>query len=147
VSSGIWEKAGALTTAEWEQVACTPTTPSGSSRVRALSSRSRGSPGCITNGMDGSGYHHRASAAEVPTEARVLAAADVYQAMTQGRQHRPARSPDEAAETLTAEARAGRLDAECVRAVLEAAGGSAHVRGAWPAGLTDREMEHGLLRV
>ena len=42
--------------------------------------------------------------------------------MTQVRAHRPARSPDEAADILATEARAGRLDVDATRAVVEAAG-------------------------
>jgi DNA-binding NarL/FixJ family response regulator len=49
--------------------------------------------------------------------------------------------PPEAAEALREEARAGRLDAESVQAVLAAAGHRALRRTPWPAGLTDREVE------
>jgi DNA-binding NarL/FixJ family response regulator len=72
----------------------------------------------------------------------VLAAADTFQAMTQVRAHRPARSPDEAADLLAAEARAGRLDVEATRAVVEAAGARAdRMPRAQTAGLTERQVE------
>jgi DNA-binding NarL/FixJ family response regulator len=71
----------------------------------------------------------------------VLAAADVYQAMLEPRPHRPARSPDEAADELRAEARAGRLDDEAVQAVLGLAGHRVARRIEGPAGLTRREIE------
>jgi DNA-binding NarL/FixJ family response regulator len=72
--------------------------------------------------------------------ARVLAAADVFQAATQERAHRPGLAPEAAAAELTAEAAAGRLDPDAVRAVIEAAGQrAAPVRR--PAGLTARQVE------
>jgi HD-GYP domain-containing protein (c-di-GMP phosphodiesterase class II) len=75
-------------------------------------------------------------------EARVLAAADVFQAMTQARAHRPARSADEAGELLVAEGLAGRLDPDAVHAVLDAVGRRpARIRRKRPAGLTERQVE------
>jgi DNA-binding CsgD family transcriptional regulator len=92
--------------------------------------------------QDGSGYHRQATAATIPTDARLLATADAYQAMTQERPHRPALTPGAAAEQLGLEAVRGRLDPEAVRAVLDAAGHPpARVRPAWPAGLSDREVQ------
>jgi DNA-binding NarL/FixJ family response regulator len=92
--------------------------------------------------LDGSGYHRGAFGAQVPAGARVLAAADAFQAMTQDRPHRRGLAPEAAAAALAEEARAGRLDRECVRAVIEAAGQPPpKVRTAWPAGLSDREVE------
>jgi DNA-binding NarL/FixJ family response regulator len=92
--------------------------------------------------LDGSGYHRNAPAALLALPARLLAAADCYHALTEARPHRPARSPEEAAKTLEAEVSARRLDGEAVRAVLEAAGhGARKKRGAWPGGLSDREVE------
>ena len=80
-------------------------------------------------------------AAMLSMPARVLAAADVYHALTERRPHRPAYPPDAAAELLRAEARAGRLDPDAVNATLVAAG---HVvqaaRRDWPAGLSEREV-------
>jgi DNA-binding NarL/FixJ family response regulator len=70
----------------------------------------------------------------------VLAAADAYHAMTEPRPYRDALAPELAAETLTQEARRGRLDAQAVAAVLEAAGHRVP-RIERPAGLTDREAE------
>jgi HD-GYP domain-containing protein (c-di-GMP phosphodiesterase class II) len=71
--------------------------------------------------QDGSGYYRQATATMIPRGACVLAA-DAYQAMTQERAHRPALTPGAAAEQLSSKAAQGRLDAEAVRAVLEAAG-------------------------
>jgi DNA-binding NarL/FixJ family response regulator len=93
--------------------------------------------------MDGTGYHRGSRGRDIPMQARVLAAADAFRALTEERPHRPQRSLDEAASTLADEARAGRLDQEPVQAVLAAAGVEvAHpTRSARPAGLSDREVE------
>ena len=61
-------------------------------------------------------------------------------ALTESRAHRPAYRADEAAEILGDEAKAGRLDAEMVAAVLQGAGQPAP-RIERPAGLTERELE------
>jgi putative nucleotidyltransferase with HDIG domain len=142
VGTGIWEKPGPLSTTEWEQVRLHPYhTERILARSAVLEPLARVA-GMHHERQDGSGYHHAASAREIPPEARVLAAADVYQAMTQDRPHRPARAPEDAAELLAAEAKAGRLDPEMVDAVLEAAGRpSSRTRGAWPSDLSDREVE------
>lgn len=142
VGTGVWEKPGRLSTTEWELVRLHPYhTERILARSSALEPLAR-IAGMHHERQDGSGYHHGASAPEVPSEARLLAAADAYQSMTQSRTYRAALSPEEAAEVATSEARAGRLDAECVRAVVEAAGQrSEAVRTGWPAGLSDREVE------
>jgi HD-GYP domain-containing protein (c-di-GMP phosphodiesterase class II) len=142
VSTGVWEKPGALTTTEWEQVRLHPYhTERILSRSAALDRVAR-IAGMHHERRDGSGYHRGALAAEVPPEARLLAAADTYQAMTQKRSHRAALHPEQAARSLVAEADAGRLDPECARAVVEAAGQRPpRVRTGWPAGLSDREVE------
>jgi HD-GYP domain-containing protein (c-di-GMP phosphodiesterase class II) len=90
--------------------------------------------------LDGSGYHRGAAAATLTRPARLLAAADAYHAMTEPRPHRPALPPERAAEALGQQARAGRLDAEAVTAVLQAAGQRVP-RIKRPAGLSEREAE------
>ena len=91
--------------------------------------------------LDGSGYHRQLAGSGLDLCARVLAAADVFQAMTQQRAHRPAHAPERAAELLAGEARAGRLDPDAVRAVLDAAGQNASpFRPSRPAGLTERQV-------
>ena len=94
--------------------------------------------------LDGAGYHRRLPAAACNTAARVLAAADVYQAMREARPHRAALDADRAATELGAMAKRGQLCPEAVAAVLGAAGHA--VRPAErPHGLTDREL--GVLRL
>ena len=91
--------------------------------------------------LDGSGYPRGLSGAAVSREARVLAAADAYQAMREPRPHRPERSAEEAAAELRADVKAGRHDADAVEAVLGAAGHRVPRRREGPAGLTAREVE------
>jgi HD-GYP domain-containing protein (c-di-GMP phosphodiesterase class II) len=142
VGTGVWERPGRLSTSQWEEVRL-----HAYQTERILARSSALEPLARIAGMhherqDGTGYHQGASAAAVPVEARVLAAADVYQALTQDRAHRPSRPPGEAADVVTAEAREGRLDPECARAVLEAAGQRPRrSRTTWPAGLSDREVD------
>ncbi len=142
VPNGIWDKPGPLTETEWEQVRLHPY-----HSERILSRSSALAPLAPLAGMhherqDGSGYHRQATATMIPTGARLLAAADACQAMTQERAHRPALTPEAAAEQLSSEAAQGRLDPEAVRAVLEVAGHPpARARLTWPAGLSDREVQ------
>ena len=84
--------------------------------------------------LDGSGYPRGLTAVALTSADRILAAADVYHALSESRPHRPARTPDEAAAELRAEAKAGRLDGDAINAVLRAAGHRAPVRRDWPAG-------------
>ena len=91
--------------------------------------------------LDGSGYPRGLTSAAISPSARLLAAADVYQAMREPRPYREARSTTEAAQQLRAEVRVGRLDGDAVEAVLEAAGHRAKRRREWPAGLTAREVD------
>src|SRR4029077_16715140 len=62
------------------------------------------------------------AAASLPPGARLLAVADMYQAMRENPPHRRAISPGEVSSVLTKEAEAGRLDGAAVDAVLAAAG-------------------------
>jgi HD-GYP domain-containing protein (c-di-GMP phosphodiesterase class II) len=141
VPNGVWEKPGALGSSDWERV-----------RLHAYHSErilSRCAPlaecaplaGMHHERLDGSGYHRGARTAAIPMAARVVAAADIFQAATQERAHRPGLSPDAAASELSAEAAAGRIDADAARAVIEAAGERPAVRVTRPAGLTDRQVE------
>jgi DNA-binding CsgD family transcriptional regulator len=92
--------------------------------------------------LDGSGYHRGSSRAELPGPARVLAAADAYQAMTEPRPHRPPLAGANAAVELESMVRSGQLDREAVESVLNAAGQHpTRSRSSWPADLTDREIE------
>ncbi|UYQ64850.1 HD domain-containing phosphohydrolase [Streptomyces peucetius] len=142
VSSGIWDRPGPVTRTERERIRLHPYHTErilACSRVLAPLGRIAG---LHHERLDGSGYHHGLSAAGIPVSARILAVADTFQAATQDRPHRPARSPARAADLLAEEAAAGRLDPDCVRAVVEAAGQAPPpVRSHLPAGLTGREAD------
>jgi DNA-binding NarL/FixJ family response regulator len=73
--------------------------------------------------------------------ARILAAADVYQAMREPRPHRDSWPGAEAGRQLRAEVRAGKIDANAADAVLQAAGHKVSKRPEQAAGLTAREIE------
>jgi HD-GYP domain-containing protein (c-di-GMP phosphodiesterase class II) len=141
VPNGIWDKPGRLTDGEWERVRLHSYY---SERILERSAALK--PLAICAGMhherlDGSGYHRRSHGAELSRDARIVAAADAYQAMTEPRAFRQALSAERAAGELEAEARAGRLGADAVHSVLTAAGHRPHRTAAWPAGLSDREVE------
>jgi HD-GYP domain-containing protein (c-di-GMP phosphodiesterase class II) len=138
VSNAVWEKPGPLTAGEWERVRLHPYfTERALSRCGGLAAL--GELGASHHErVDGSGYPRRATAAQLPAAACVLAAADAYHAMTEDRPHRAARTGAAAA----AELRAMPLDPDAREAVLAAAGqAEGRPRAAWPAGLTDREVE------
>ncbi|GLI28733.1 hypothetical protein ARHIZOSPH14_29750 [Agromyces rhizosphaerae] len=90
--------------------------------------------------MDGSGYHRGESGDAIPPLARMLAAADAFRLRAEPRHDRPGMTPEESARELRRDAAAGRLDAECVTAVLEAAGEPIGDVPR-PAGLTRREVQ------
>ena len=141
VSNSIWDKPGPLGAGEWERIRLHPYLTE-----RMLHDSSALSPYGATavqirEQLDGSGYPRGLSGREITLPARVLTAADAYQAMREPRPHRPARPRDEAADELRAEVKAGRLDGDAVRAVLVAAGHRVPRRREGPAGLTGREVE------
>jgi HD-GYP domain-containing protein (c-di-GMP phosphodiesterase class II) len=141
VSNSIWDKAGPLGAGEWERVRMQPyltermlhqspsLAPLG---VIAVQCRER---------LDGSGYPRGLPGSAITGPARILGAADAYQAMTEPRPYRPARSARDAAAELRAEVKAGRLDTDAVEAVLAAAGHRVTGRREGPAGLTAREVD------
>ena len=91
--------------------------------------------------IDASGYHRHVGGAHLAAAARVIAAADCYQAMTSERPYRGALARAEAADELRKMVVGGALDGEAAEAVLAAAGHRRAARAALPAGLTAREAE------
>jgi DNA-binding NarL/FixJ family response regulator len=89
--------------------------------------------------LDGSGYPRGLRGDAIPLPARILAVADVQQALSQQRPHREAYEPSTVESMLREEARAGRLDGEVVNAVLRASGYRVRRRAELPGGLTQRE--------
>lgn len=141
VPNGVWEHAGPLGTDAWSQVRLHAYHSEQVLRRCAPLAAAAPLAGMHHDRLDGSGYHRGATAAQLPTVARVLAAADVRQAMRADRPHRRGHPPDRAAALLQAEAAAGRLCPDAVGAVLAAAAGTARVRRTRPAGLTERQVE------
>lgn len=142
VPDAVWEKRGDLTTADWEQIRLHPYHSERILLCTPVLEPMASIAGMHHERMDGSGYHRGCRAAQIPIPARILAAADALQAMTQTRPHRDALTVDEAAELLTHDAGAGRLDPDAVAAVVDAAGGAPRRRAAVrPSGLSEREIE------
>ncbi len=141
VSNAILDKRGPLGAGEWERVRLQPyltdrmlrqsETLAPVARI-AVQHRER---------LDRSGYPRGLWGAGISREARILAAADAYQAMREPRPHRRERSAEDAAAELRADVKAGRHDADAVEAVLGAAGHRVPRRREGPAGLTPREVD------
>src|SRR5207237_9459115 len=103
VSAGIWGKPGPLSEREWERVRMHP----------YYTERVLARPGVLARlgvlaalhheRLNGSGYYRGLKASMLSPAARILAAADVYHAMTEPRPHRPALGPEIAAEQLQRE--------------------------------------------
>ena len=141
VSNAIWDKRGPLGIGEWERVRLHPYLTE-----RMLQQSAVLAPlGAIAvqhrERLDGSGYPRGLTGPAIARPARILGAADAYQAMREPRPHRPERSAEDAAVELRADVKAGRLDADAVEAVLGAAGHRVSRRREGPAGLTAREVE------
>src|SRR5690606_33233709 len=135
VPTGIWEKPGPLTRSEWEQVRLHPYHSERILAASPLLAETGTIAGMHHERQDGTGYFRAVAGAAIPLSARLLAAADAFQAMTQGRPYRPAMNPSLVAEQLEMEVTHGRLDGEAVRAVLVAAGQRASSgRRQWPSG-------------
>jgi HD-GYP domain-containing protein (c-di-GMP phosphodiesterase class II) len=144
VSNAIWDKPGPLDAGEWEKVRLHPYITERIVRaaapwqaLAALASSDHERPGRR-------GYPRGAPPTEKPDAAiaSLLAAADVYRALTEPRPHRPARDASHAAEEVEREVARGHLDRKAAATVLQVAG---HARAAVAtervAGLTEREIE------
>ncbi|HUG31601.1 MAG TPA: HD domain-containing phosphohydrolase [Acidimicrobiia bacterium] len=140
ISPEIWEKTDPLSRDDQEQVRLHPyyteRVLSQSAFFRQLSDIARDHH----ERLDGSGYHRGVGAGSLSKTARLLAAADTFQAMTESRPHRPAREPGDAAAELARLADEGWFDHTMVGAIIEAAGEDVPDMER-PAGLTEREAE------
>jgi len=142
VPNSIWDKPAALTRAEFDRVQLHPLlTEQMLRRVSALAALNP-LAACHHEKADGTGYVKGLTAAQLSPAARILAAADRYQAMTQQRAHRPAHTPQAAAAELRRIAAEGHVDRDAAECVLAAAGHQARPGPrALPAGITEREAE------
>jgi HD-GYP domain-containing protein (c-di-GMP phosphodiesterase class II) len=141
ISNAIWDKPGALGAGEWERVRLEPHVTDrmlcqsdALAPLAAIAVQHR-------ERLDGSGYPAGLAGAAISRPGRILAAADVYQAMREPRPHRAALSAETAAAELRGEVKAGRLDGDVVDAVLGAAGHRVPRRREGVAGLTPRELQ------
>jgi HD-GYP domain-containing protein (c-di-GMP phosphodiesterase class II) len=81
---------------------------------------------------DGSGYPLGLARDGIPIEARIVAVADAYDALTSKRVYKQAWSHERAVEQLQREAAREKLDPDCVRALLRDPQALAEIRGRFP---------------
>ena len=141
VSNSILDRPGPLSAGEWERVRMSPYLTERMLRQSAALAPLGEIAVQLRERLDGSGYPRGLSGGAISRLARVLGAAESYQAMREPRPYRPAHSAADAVAELENEVRAGRLDREAVAAVLEAAGHRVARRRTAVAGLTAREVE------
>jgi HD-GYP domain-containing protein (c-di-GMP phosphodiesterase class II) len=141
VSNSIWDRPGPLSAGEWERVRMSPYLTERMLHQSAALAPLGEIAVQLRERLDGSGYPRGLSGGAISLLARVLGAADAYQAMREPRPYRPARPVEDAAAQMRIEVRAGRLDGAAVDAVLEAAGHRVPRRRTAVAGLTAREVE------
>jgi HD-GYP domain-containing protein (c-di-GMP phosphodiesterase class II) len=144
VSNSIWDKPTPLSSVERERVRLYPYLTqrilgrvTGLTQVAALA-------GAHRELLDGSGYPKGVDATFLSVPARILAAADRYQSLTESRPHRAALPAADAATALDRDALAGRLDPAAVAAVASVTSVAGHAtrrRTVRPSGLTPREEE------
>ncbi len=143
VATGVWDKPSRLSRSEWEEVRLHPYHAERIlSRAPILRDAGRLAR-CHHERLGGGGYPAGLDGQSLDLPSRILAAADVYQALQEDRPHRPARSSAEAASILRelCSPGGGGLDPTACSAVLAAAGERRPVRRQYPVGLTERELE------
>jgi putative nucleotidyltransferase with HDIG domain len=127
VSSRILDKPGPLSEAEWAVMRCHPRwSMEILGRVYAFAELAR-IAGAHHERLDGSGYFAALTAGELDLPARILAVADVAEALSAWRPYRPAQGPDEVLAIMQRDA-GRRLDADAFAAleqVLPARAGAA----------------------
>lgn len=141
IASSTWEKPGTYTDADWDDVRLHPYY-SGRILSRANDLRPLARlAGLHHERLDGSGYPLGVTGEALGEDARLLAAADTWEALRADRPHRAAHARAGAEELLERDARDGKLDADVVQAVLGLAPSPVAGQTPRPAGLTAREAE------
>lgn len=142
VPHGLWNRSRPLSSSEWERVRLHPYY---TERILARPALLAQLGKCAVlhhEKQDGSGYHRGLRSEAVPAAARLLATANFYRARVEQRPNRPALTPEQAAQQIKQEVRAGRLDSDAVNAVLKAAGQhTTPIRRERVAGLSERELD------
>ena len=141
ISNALWDKPGPLGRTELEEVR---THAFHTDRILRTIGGAFGELADVASAaherVDGSGYHRRLGAGSLSRWVRLVAAADVAQAMSEARPHRAALAEADAERTLRQLASEGALCARAVDAVLGAPA-QKKARAAFPAGLSEREIE------
>ena len=146
VSSAIWAKSAPLTDAERIIVRRHPY-DTGRIFGRSEALGSIGALAALHHELqDGSGYHRHMTAEMLSPAARLLVAANAMQSLCDARPHRPAVSLEQASAHLTQSVRDGKLDADAVRVVCDAAHANANalpsaISTPTATPLTERERE------
>jgi HD-GYP domain-containing protein (c-di-GMP phosphodiesterase class II) len=140
IANTIWDKRGTLTVSERERMQLYPYL-TGRILQRGSLAQLADVASASQERLDGSGYPRGLSGAGISVPARLLAAADVYQALSEDRPHRPPIPAADAATLLREEVREGRIDGQAAEAVLAATGHQPQRQSSAPAELTDREVE------
>jgi HD-GYP domain-containing protein (c-di-GMP phosphodiesterase class II) len=143
VSNALWDKPGPLGRGELEQVR---THSFHTDRIVASIGGAIGDVAGLASGtherLDGSGYHRGLGASGLSKWARLVAAADVAQALSEARPHRPALSKESAEKTLQELAERGSLCRRAVNAVLASSRTTpSKGRASLPARLSEREVD------
>ena len=141
VPNSIWDKRGPLSPAEKERVRLHAYY---TDRVLRRASRLSELAQVASSAHEraaGSGYPRGVTGSAIPLPGRILAAADVYNAMLEDRPHRAPLTRGDAASELRRAAREGELDGAAVDAVLAAGGHPVRRKPTAPGGLTPREVE------
>jgi HD-GYP domain-containing protein (c-di-GMP phosphodiesterase class II)/DNA-binding CsgD family transcriptional regulator len=143
VSNALWDKPGPLGRGEMEQV---HTHSFHTDRIVASIGGAIGDVAGLASvaheRLDGSGYYRGLAASGLSKWRRLLAAADVAQALSEARPHRSALSPTDADWTLRDLVERGALCPRAVDAVRTSPGSPrSKPRACFPAGLSEREVE------
>ncbi|MCA1324525.1 HD domain-containing phosphohydrolase [Herbaspirillum sp. alder98] len=123
VANTIWERAGKPGRADWEKIRLAPYW---TARAGALVPELREEAALASHmyeRLDGSGYFRSIEREALGLPQRLLAAAGAYAALCAPRPWRTAQPPQQVAQLLEEEGRAGRFDEAAVGFVIAAAGG------------------------
>lgn len=119
VPNMIWDTPGRLVDSAWERVRLVPYWTGRAARQIGSLAHEAQVASYAYERQDGSGYFRELKQTAIPVEGRILAAAAALAALRVARPWREAHPESAARELLTAEAAAGRYDADIVRALFD----------------------------